>query len=64
MINLKPCPFCGREAELIHISRFGSDGSVIVCRSCEVEGKWFSVSSSYASDEKAIEAWNRLVSDE
>jgi len=66
MINLKPCPFCGGEATLVHISRMGYDGSVVKCHgcNCQIEGKWFRVSTSYASDEKAIEAWNRRADDE
>lgn len=58
---LKPCPFCGEEAEL----QYGGNGnrestgmSFVRCKKCGAIGQKFEVSRKYSSDEKAIEAWN------
>ena len=61
--ELKPCPFCGGQAELIREHRKGwaLTGSVVRCKNdhCGCRGKWFIIAAEYSSDEKAIEAWNR-----
>jgi len=51
MTELKPCPFCGGEAE---IDEFPFS---IFCMSCFAETK------GCQSVKEAIEAWNRRVSD-
>ena len=62
--ELKPCPFCGGKAE-ISVGRFdGKDTSFVLCTKCEARGEFFVVSPKYASDEKAIEAWNRRAKNE
>ena len=59
--ELKPCPFCGGEATLDHVN--GSHGELwdIFCstRSCEIRPctVWFT------TEQDAIEAWNRRVSE-
>lgn len=56
-IELKQCPFCGGEAELIGLKDF--NGKVIIasvaCESCGAS------TNNYASEKEAIEAWNSRV---
>lgn len=62
MIELKPCPFCGGEAKLDHWNGTANVYSFVRCQNtkeCGIEGKRFIESPSYASDERAIKAWNR-----
>ena len=51
--KLKPCPFCGAEAE-VHKNVF-AEGTVytVECISCSCGLDWFD------TEEEAIEAWNR-----
>ena len=49
LTKLKPCPFCGGEAHLMH------DGHWISCEGCQAE------SGYRPTRETAIEAWNRRV---
>ena len=58
-IKLKPCPFCGKQAELSSGRFDGKDTSYVVCTRCGSRGEFFFVSPKYASAERAIEAWNR-----
>lgn len=56
MIELKPCPFCGSEAEILFID----DSGVIIIRctnlkTCRISQTWF------CAEEEAIEGWNRRV---
>lgn len=60
-ITLKPCPFCGGEAEIRH----GGRGSVskpitsfIACKSCGARTDQVEVDAEYSSDEEAAKAWN------
>jgi len=58
--KLKPCPFCGATAEVHkHYPPFGGRVRVTVrCTICRCNsGEW-------GRTDKAIEAWNRRVSDE
>ena len=59
MAELKPCPFCGGEAKLEHLMK----SSIVYCGSCMASSKSIEFSPEYASDEKAIEAWNRRAED-
>lgn len=61
MAELKPCPFCGGEAELEHPHSFGVsfEYSGVRCIKCRARIEPILKSFSYSSDELAIEAWNR-----
>jgi Lar family restriction alleviation protein len=63
--DLKPCPFCGGAAQLTH-NAYGvaMNGSYVLCPGCGCTTKTFGISTAYASDEKATEAWNRRADDE
>lgn len=56
MDELKPCPFCDGEAELL-ISDFGSN---VGCTKCRARARSFihGVDDLDGSDIKAIKAWN------
>lgn len=56
MTKLKPCPFCGGDAEV----RKGMSGYVVMCISCPTDfGRvWF------LSEEEIVEMWNRRAGDE
>lgn len=60
MSELKPCPFCGGEAE-VKKSTFGNSQGYarIVCKSCLASTKNFNMSLDYCAVYEAIKAWNR-----
>lgn len=57
-MKLKPCPFCGGEAILAH-DHVGLGASYIRCGKCGLESVRFIKSFDVASDDEAIEYWNR-----
>ena len=59
MQELKPCPFCGGEAVLSSGKFDGKETSYVMCKRCSSQGEFFIVSPKYASDVRAIDAWNR-----
>ncbi len=61
MEELKPCPFCGYEAELSSGTFDGKATSYVMCKRCGSQGEFFFVSPRYASAIRAIEAWNRRM---
>ena len=64
-IKLKPCPFCGGEAELIHGTAYAEDySSQVQCSKCGAKIKEIHRAVDYCADEKAAEAWNRRVNNE
>lgn len=54
-LNLKPCPLCGNNAEIIPVRATEPKVVVIRCKSrcCATKG--------YCSQSEAIDAWNRRV---
>ena len=63
MDELKPCPFCGGKALLSH-DHAGIGASYIRCEKCGLESIRFLKSFEIASDDKAVEFWNRRVNDD
>ena len=57
MAELKPCPFCGGEADIIDNEYYVD----VSCRNYRCRG--FADSLMFESEEEAIEAWNRRVED-
>lgn len=64
--DLKPCPFCGGKAEI----RRGGKGNAsapemswVACTRCGARTEAWTVSASYASDEMAVNSWNRRPED-
>ena len=61
MAELKPCPFCGGEAEIVphrfyneRHGRFETQNYGVECSSCHTSG-WL----WWETEQRAIEAWNR-----
>lgn len=57
MSDLKPCPFCGGEAEIWRANRERSAWIACMGRCCVL------VSKEYTTDAEAIAAWNRRAHD-
>lgn len=62
MIRLKRCPFCGGEALLSH-DHTGIVASYVRCEKCGLESIRFLKSFECASDDRAVEFWNRRADD-
>lgn len=60
--KLKPCPFCGGEAELRHETA-NQGYSYVECKSCGLRAVKFPRSFETASDVLATDYWNRRVND-
>lgn len=59
--KIKPCPFCGGEARLLHGSEglTGTRTSFVKCGECGCRTSAFAVDARYSSDERVIEIWNK-----
>ena len=58
MMQLKPCPFCGRGVEYLDVEKenFGYTGNIfILCNGCEAQGP------KCKSKRSAVKSWNREV---
>ena len=56
MNKLKPCPFCGGLAKITG-SQYCTDMRWVICKDCHAS------TTVLDSEEEAIEAWNRRVTD-
>ena len=57
MVELKPCPFCGGEAFKFKMNDHGFVLFSVVCHECHAK------TNATTTEERAVEAWNRRVSD-
>lgn len=68
--NIRECPFCGGDAELVKSGREGSAYVLVECGECKARGKGFYVGSELDGRrdaerskmaESAVKAWNKRV---
>lgn len=62
MIELKPCPFCGGEAEYVYragILIAALCPVVVKCKECGAVTAYVDASTEYCAKDKAAELWNR-----
>ena len=62
--ELKPCPFCGSKAELYEENIFSTKYSRVRCKKCYAETEKVCISLDYAANNRAVELWNRRVTDD
>lgn len=62
--NLKPCPFCGGIAQVMHYRNAVNEYSYVKCTVCECGTANVIVAAYHCSDDLAVEAWNKRVSDD
>lgn len=63
-VKLKPCPFCGGEAELKHEKLFFSQISYVECKGCHARISNKLVEANWCADEEAQKAWNKRETSE
>ena len=59
--ELKPCPFCGGEAEIIKTNQCMAKYYSVVCKNKSCRGRG---AKPISSKHHAIAAWNRRANDE
>lgn len=63
MAELKPCPFCGGEAELVDYG-LNARYKGVTCGECGARTRFFSPEIGIGGEFAAIEAWNRRAKSE
>ena len=60
MEELKPCPFCGGNVEIVTADPWSEEEDTfrIICQKCDI------VAVFYLPKQEAIKAWNRRTSDD
>ena len=56
--KLKPCPFCGSEANLYECRWLGITSYGVECTKCDA------ILEGYSTKEEAIKAWNKRAKNE
>lgn len=65
MIEIKPCPFCGSEAEIFTMYGDYATCDVVVCKTDGCRGsKDYAWSDIRCTEDDAIKLWNKRVKDE
>lgn len=62
MIKLKPCPFCGGQAEIIHKHDYpipALNSIYVKCQKCGTETKTVEASTEYCANDVVCSAWNQ-----
>ena len=60
-IELKPCPFCGGQAEL-RVKM--NEGVTVQCSKCDVQTRsWVDFGHGTNAVRTVVEAWNRRITD-
>lgn len=61
-MELKPCPFCGAKPHTVNFKHTNSTLLIyqVMCFSCNSKPKFFGRGTT---EQRAIEAWNRRVSE-
>lgn len=57
MTKLKPCPFCGGEAEMIENDLAARSVYIVMCKVCD------SMTATRFTQEEAAGAWNRRTNE-
>lgn len=59
MNALKPCPFCGGEAEIN--ANYSEEKVFVFCKKCKSKGAVVLSCIDYSARDKAVEMWNRRM---
>ena len=63
--NLKPCPFCGSEAEIYAGDVFTKEYAYVQCKECKAKTREINENINYCAKDKVTKMWNmRFESDE